>query len=81
MLLGGAHASGNMAPGSSGLPGSANAFAMTAGGGLDIRLTRRIALRAFEADYYLTHFDNDVSDKQNNLRIAAGVIVRFGGSK
>lgn len=78
VLLGGAHASGNMAPGSSGLPGSANAFAMTAGGGLDISLTRRIALRAFEADYYLTRFDNGVSDQQNNLRIAAGVIVRFG---
>ena len=54
---------------------------MTAGGGLDISLTRRIALRALEADYYLTRFDNGVNDHQNNLRIAAGVIVRFGGSK
>jgi outer membrane immunogenic protein len=81
VLLGGAHASGGLAPGSSGLPGSADAFAMTAGGGLDISLTRRIALRALEADYYLTRFDNGVNDHQNNLRIAAGVIVRFGGSK
>jgi outer membrane immunogenic protein len=80
-LLGGAHASGNLAPGSSGLPGSANAFATIAGGGLDISLTRRIALRAFEADYYLTRFDNGVNHHQNNLRIAAGVIIRFGGSK
>jgi outer membrane immunogenic protein len=78
-LLGGAHASGSLAPGSSGLAGSANAFALTAGGGLDVRLTRRIALRAFEADYYLTRFDNGVNDHQNNLRIAAGVILRFGG--
>jgi hypothetical protein len=62
------------------LPGSANAFAMTAGGGLDISLTRRIALRAFEADYYLTRFDNRVSDQQNNLRIAAGVIVPSGAN-
>jgi peptidoglycan-associated lipoprotein len=81
VLLGGAHASGGLAPGSSGLPGSGNAFAMTAGGGLDISLTRRIALRAFEADYYLTRFNNGVNDHQNNLRIAAGVIVRFGESK
>jgi peptidoglycan-associated lipoprotein len=81
VLLGGAHASGGLAPGNSGLPGSANAFAMIAGGGLDIRLTRHIALRAFEADYYLTRFDNGVNDHQNNLRIAAGVILRFGGSK
>jgi outer membrane immunogenic protein len=80
-LVGGAHAGGALAPGSSGLPGSANAFAMTAGGGLDIGLTRRIALRAFEADYYLTRFDNGVNDHQNNLRIAVGVVIRFGGSE
>jgi hypothetical protein len=36
-------------------------------------------LRAFEADYYLTRFDNGVNDHQNNLRIAAGVIIRLGG--
>jgi outer membrane immunogenic protein len=78
-LVGGAHAGGTLAPGNSGLPGSANAFAMTAGGGLDIGLTRRIALRALEADYYLTRFDNGVNDHQNNLRIEAGVIIRIGG--
>jgi peptidoglycan-associated lipoprotein len=80
-LLGGAHASGSLAPGNSGLAGSANAFAMTAGGGLDIGLTRHIALRAFEVDYYLTRFDNGVNDHQNNLRIAAGVVIRFGGGR
>jgi len=79
LLLGGAHASGSLAPGSSGLPGSANSFAMTAGGGLDIGLTRHFAVRVFEADYYLTRFENGVNDHQNNLRIAAGVIFRFGG--
>jgi outer membrane immunogenic protein len=81
VLLGGAHASGSLAPGNSGLAGSANAFATIAGGGLDIGLTRHIALRAFEADYYLTRFDNGVNDHQNNLRLAAGVIIRFGGIK
>jgi outer membrane immunogenic protein len=81
VLLGGAHAGGSLAPGNSGLLGSANAFAMIAGGGLDIGLTRHIALRAFEADYYLTRFNNGVNDHQNNLRIAAGVIIRFGGSR
>ena len=78
VLLGGAHAGGTLAPGSSGLSGSANAFAMTAGGGLDINLTKNIAVRALEADYYFTHFDNGVNDHQNNLRIAAGVIIRLG---
>ena len=79
MLLGGAHAGGTLAPGGSVLSGSANAFAMTLGGGLDIGLTRHIGVRAFQADYYLTHFDNGTNDHQNNLRIAAGVIFRFGG--
>jgi outer membrane immunogenic protein len=78
LLMGGAHASGALAPGHSGLPGSGNAFAMITGGGLDIGFTRRIALRALEADYYLTRFDNGANDRQNNLRIAAGVIIRFG---
>lgn len=80
-LLGGAHASGSLAPGSSGLSGSPNTIALIAGGGLDIALTRHIALRALEADYYLTRFDNGVNDHQNNLRIAAGVIIRFGGTR
>ena len=79
VLLGGAHAGGVLAPDNSGLAGSANAFAMIAGGGLDIHLTRRIGLRALEADYYLTRFDNGADDHQNNLRIAAGVIIRLGG--
>jgi peptidoglycan-associated lipoprotein len=79
LLVGGAHASGSLAPGSSGLPGSANSFGMIAGGGLDIGLTRHIAVRAFEADYYLTRFDNGVNDHQNNLRLAIGLIIRFGG--
>jgi outer membrane immunogenic protein len=81
VLLGGAHAGGTLAPGGSVLSGSANAFAMTAGGGLDVGITRHIGLRAFQADYYLTHFDNGTNDHQNNLRIAAGVIFRFGGTR
>ncbi len=54
---------------------------MIAGGGLDIGLTRHIALRALEADYYLTRFDNGTNDHQNHLRIAVGVMVRLGGRK
>ena len=80
-LVGAAHASGSLAPGNSGIPGSANAFALIAGGGLDIGIIPHIALRAFEADYYLTRFDNGMNDHQNNLRIAAGVIIRFGGGR
>jgi len=80
VLLGAAHASGSFAPGNAGYPGSANAFAMTAGGGLDMSLSSRFGVRAFQVDYYFTRFANGVNDRQNNLRISTGVIFRFGKS-
>jgi outer membrane immunogenic protein len=78
VVVGGAHASGSMAPGNSGIPGSSNAFAMAAGGGIDLEFSRIFGLRLFQADYYYTRFPNGVNDHQNNLRIGAGVVVRFG---
>jgi peptidoglycan-associated lipoprotein len=78
VLFGGAHASGSLAPGSASISGSPNAFAMTGGGGLDIGLTEHILLRAIQADYYLTHFDNGVNTRQNNFRIGAGLVIHFG---
>jgi outer membrane immunogenic protein len=78
VLLGGAHASGDMAPGTPGIPGSSNAFALTAGGGLDIRVSEHFAVRAIQADYYYTRFTNGVNDHQNNLRLGAGLVIRFG---
>jgi opacity protein-like surface antigen len=77
VLFGGTHASGSLAPGSSGIAGSSNAFAMTAGGGLDVGLTRHFAIRPVELDYYLTRFNNGVNHHQNNFRFSAGVVVRF----
>ena len=78
VLAGGAHANGSMAPGTSGIPGSSNAFAMAVGGGIDLRLLQHVALRLIQADYYYTRFPNGVNDRQNNLRIGVGVVVRFG---
>jgi outer membrane immunogenic protein len=77
LLLGGAHASGTFEPAPSGASGSYNAFSMVAGGGLDVGLTPHIAVRAAEADYYLTLFPNGVNGHQNSLRISAGFIFRF----
>jgi outer membrane immunogenic protein len=77
-VAGGAHAGGSMAPGNSGIPGSSNAFAMAAGGGIDLRLSEHFAFRVIQADYYYTRFPNGVNDHQNNLRVGAGLVVRFG---
>lgn len=72
VLLGGSHAGSSFAGGRSG----ANAFAAKVGGGVDYALTHRFS-RPFEANYYLTHFDNGVNDHQNNLQLGAGVVFHF----
>ena len=77
-LLGGAHAGGDMAPGNPGIPGSSGAFALTAGGGVDLRISQRFSLRLIQADYFYTHFTNGINDHQNNVRIGAGLVVHFG---
>lgn len=77
LLLGGAHATGALTPGASGAAGSANSFAMRAGG-VEVKLANHAALRVFQADYYLTRFDNGVNNQQNNFQISAGIVFRFG---
>jgi outer membrane protein OmpA-like peptidoglycan-associated protein/opacity protein-like surface antigen len=60
-------------------------FTMTAGGGLDYRLTHRLALRLFQAEYLLTRFQDPTSGTgadgwQSNVRLSAGLLFRFGGN-
>ena len=74
VLVGGVHAV-NPAFGGSGP--SANAFAATVGGGVDLRVNRTFALRLLEADYFVTTFSNGVNDHQNSLRLSAGVVIGF----
>lgn len=70
-LFGGAHASG----GSS----SNNSFAMALGGGIDVKATDHIAIRLIQAEYVLTRFNIvGLATDQNNVRISAGVVFRFG---
>ena len=57
-------------------------FSMTAGGGLDVKVSKRFAIRPFAIDYMLTSYPNLVtgtSTHQNGLRLSAGVLFRFGG--
>jgi hypothetical protein len=57
-----------------------NGFAMALGGGLDIALNHRFAIRAVQAEYLMTRFPNSggASVTQNNFRISAGLVFRFG---
>jgi peptidoglycan-associated lipoprotein len=78
LLLGGSHASGALA-GTAGH--SSNAFALRAGGGLDVPLNGALTLRPIEADYLFTRFPNQVNDRQNIVQLDAGLVIRFGGSR
>jgi peptidoglycan-associated lipoprotein len=58
---------------------SASGFAYSVGGGLDINLTRRFALRAVDAEYLRTSLPNGSTNSQSHLKIAAGIVIKFGG--
>jgi len=59
--------------------GSVTAFGMTAGGGVDVGLSKHIAIRPAQAEYLLTKFADGNNDRQNNFRFGAGVVLRLGG--
>ena len=73
LLLGGGHAGGGIA----GVGDASNAFVSRVGGGIDVPVSPRIAIRVIQADYYLTRFANTVNDHQNNLLLGAGVILHW----
>jgi hypothetical protein len=87
-LFGGIHASQVTLSGCTGnlctpLP-TENAFAMTAGGGLDLRIQRHFAIRLVQAEYMMTRFA-DLStgnrDTQNDMRLSTGLVFGFGGNR
>jgi outer membrane protein OmpA-like peptidoglycan-associated protein len=56
-----------------------NAFALSAGGGLDIPVNRRIYIRPGEFDYLYTRFTNQFNNAgQNNFRYLAGLGINMG---
>jgi len=59
--------------------GSQNAFAMTAGGGVDVKVLDHVAVRPFQAEYLMTRFGEGTlgTRTQNNFRISTGFVVRF----
>jgi hypothetical protein len=78
-LFGGAHALGSLAPGNNAIGGSSNAIVLLAGGGVELRLTRALVLQPARIDYELTNFHNNQQNRQNDVRLSAGVLLRLGG--
>ena len=55
-------------------------FAMAIGGGLDVKATDHLWLRAFQVEYFRANLTNpnNTSATQNDLRISTGIVFRFG---
>jgi hypothetical protein len=88
-LFGGAHSNvnGNLFKACTGLGDCAgskspsnNAFDFIIGGGVDVPVNQKIAIRVAQVDYLLTRFGNNFTNgnnNQSNFRFAAGVNFRF----
>jgi hypothetical protein len=77
-LFGRVHAFDGVFPSSSGATSSAGSFAIDAGGGLDLFLSKRLGVRLVEADYVRTTLPNSGANVQTDLRLSAGITYHIG---
>jgi hypothetical protein len=56
---------------------SDDSLAALAGGGIDASLRPHLALRLVEADWLRTQLPNSAANVQNDLRLSAGIVLRF----
>lgn len=56
---------------------TSSGFSLTVGGGLDLIVSDRIALRLFQAEYAVQHL-KDISERIEGARIGAGIVFRLG---
>ena len=82
-LFGGVHGFDSYFPAPVGkLPTSYDtSFAMAIGGGVDLAVSRHIWIRAVQADYYYSELRNLQGDRQNQLRLGAGIVFRAAGGR
>ncbi len=80
-LFGLAHGSDSYFPSGTGYTTSASSFAYSVGGGLDVNMSRHIAVRALDAQFLHTAFNNGSSNVQRHLVLGAGVVFKFGGKE
>ncbi len=59
---------------------SGNSFGMAIGGGLDVPVSKLVAIKVGQFDYLMTRFNNQItgSNNQHNFRYQAGIVFRFG---
>ena len=57
--------------------GTENNFAMTAGGGIDFKVSKHVSVRPVQTEYFMTKIPDGLNNRQNNFRFGAGVVFRF----
>jgi hypothetical protein len=77
-LFGGVHDTSTTTVITTSTTGSASAFAMAFGGGVDVNLNHRFAIRPIQFDYVPTHFGGAW---QSNYQISTGVVIHLGEKK
>jgi hypothetical protein len=62
--------------------GTQHPFTMAFGGGLDVKVSKNVAIRPVEIDWLLTRYTNPLTDtnNQNSFRYVAGIVFYLGGS-
>lgn len=76
-LFGGAHGFDGYFPSPTNSSSTANSISFSTGGGMDLSLSDHLAVRILQADYLYTQLPNAAGDRQNNLRIGAGIVFRI----
>jgi hypothetical protein len=61
-----------------GVPETANGFASTLGGGFDVRINRRVSVRAIQVDAVYTRFHGE---GKTSPRFSTGIVISFGKMK
>lgn len=77
-LIGEANGFGGIFPTTTGSRPEANGLAAQVGGGIDYRLSDRLAIRMLDAGWSRTQLPNSTDNVQNTLRLGAGIVLRFG---
>jgi hypothetical protein len=77
MLVGEAFGMHSIFPGVTGSSDSSSSLALLGGGGINRQLSKRVAVRLFEANWMHTQMPNSTTNAQNNLRLGMGLVVRI----
>lgn len=64
-------------PSTHGATDSANSLALQVGGGIDVGLSAHFAIRAIQAKWMRTQFQNGTTNVQNHLQLGSGLVLRF----